>query len=30
VLCFVVIGVFFWWRGKRTREQAARLGAEEL
>ncbi len=30
VLCFVVIGVFFWWRGKRTREQAARLGAEEM
>jgi glutamate:GABA antiporter len=30
VLCFVVIGVFFWWRGKRTREQAARLGADEI
>jgi len=30
VLCFVVIGVFFWWRGKRTRELAARVGEEEL
>jgi hypothetical protein len=30
VLCFVIIGVFFWWRGKRTREQAARVGAEEM
>jgi hypothetical protein len=30
VLLFVVIGVFFWWRGKRTREQAARLGEAEL
>jgi amino acid transporter len=30
VLLFVVIGVFFWWRGKRTREQAARLGEVEL
>jgi amino acid transporter len=28
VLCFVVIGVFFWWRGKRTREQAARVAAD--
>jgi glutamate:GABA antiporter len=30
VLCFVVIGVFFWWRGKRTRELAARVGEAEL
>jgi amino acid transporter len=28
VLCFVVIGVFFWWRGKRIREQAARVAAD--
>jgi len=28
VLCFVVIGVFFWWRGKRTRELAARVAEE--
>jgi len=28
VLCFVVIGVFFWWRGKRTRELAARVAAD--
>ena len=28
VLCFIVIGVFFWWRGRRTREWAARLAAD--
>src|SRR6202035_127150 len=28
VLCFIVIGVLFWWRGRRTREWAARLAAE--
>jgi amino acid transporter len=28
VLFFVVVGVFFWWRGRRTREWAARLAAD--
>ena len=28
VLLFVLIGVLFWWRGRRTREQAARLAAD--
>ena len=28
VLCFIVVGVFFWWRGRRTRERAARLAAD--
>src|ERR1700735_3282052 len=28
VLFFVLVGVLFWWRGRRTREQAARLAAE--
>jgi len=23
-----VVGVFFWWRGRRTREWAARLAAD--
>src|SRR5260370_39313557 len=27
VLCFIAIGVFFWWRGRRTRDLAARLAA---
>jgi glutamate:GABA antiporter len=27
-LCFIVIGVFFWWRGRRTREWAARLAGD--
>jgi amino acid transporter len=28
VLFFVVVGVFFWWRGRRTRERTARLAAD--
>jgi glutamate:GABA antiporter len=28
VLCFIVIGVFFWWRGRRTREWAAQVAAD--
>jgi hypothetical protein len=28
VLFFVVVGVLFWWRGRRTREWAARLAAD--
>jgi amino acid transporter len=28
VLFFVLVGVFFWWRGRRTREWAARLAAD--
>jgi amino acid transporter len=28
VLFFIVVGVFFWWRGRRTREWAARLAAD--
>ena len=28
VLFFIVIGVFFWWRGKQTRELAARVAAD--
>jgi amino acid transporter len=28
VLCFIAIGVFFWWRGRRTREWAARVAAD--
>ncbi|MGH3287217.1 MAG: hypothetical protein ACRDPD_21450 [Streptosporangiaceae bacterium] len=28
VLCFIAVGVFFWWQGRRTREWAARLAAD--
>ncbi|HJY72060.1 MAG TPA: hypothetical protein VJ347_09795, partial [Streptosporangiaceae bacterium] len=28
VLFFIVVGVVFWWRGRRTREWAARLAAD--
>jgi hypothetical protein len=28
VLFFVVVGVLFWWRGRRTREWAAKLAAD--
>jgi cbb3-type cytochrome oxidase subunit 3 len=28
VLFFIAVGVFFWWRGRRTRERAARLAAD--